>query len=1402
MPFESTVGESDLVIGQEYFGSTVVRVKQDVTDKDGKYQVKRTVRLKSGHILTETYIREKGDSEINSKEYGLPADHVFDEPKKDDSEARAKARAILAKNKKDKKDKKKKKKKSKPEPAAEMFWEKDDPPPKIKTAPKPSEPKFDIYNVPAKVFPVSELPDTMDVDAPVMGVWKHDDGTDDTNWEPMDVVIQKDLTSDLYGVPHGAVAVKKGVKPDEDGQVDPSDLKFFAPHEKPPAKYQKLGYWKPSELNQKWPPVKPKPRSFRKVKEQPILPDFDGEEATVFPASKCPRKQKKDGPLAGAWKHEDDTDDSDWAPLDVIISKDPPSSLEPDEPQGIVALKKGIVPNRDGKVAPSDLEFFPPDEDPPSNYNKVGHWRPKKSDQVWPPEKLLPVFDEERATIVPKSKMPRKQWKDDPLTGAWEHNDDTDDSKWLPIAVLITQEDPELFLEPGDPHGIIAVEEGVEANKYGKIDPTDVKFFTPGEEPPQNYTKLGHWSPENLDQVWPPVRPKLPDLDIEHATVVPESKMPRSQDEDDSVTGAWKHNDDTDDSDWIPMEVIVTQEDPATFLEPEDPHGIIAVEEGAEPNKYGKIDPSDLKFFTPDEVPPSNYNKVGHWMPEEVDQNWPPVKENLPDYDGEHATVVPASKLPRKHGRDDPLTGAWEHNDNTDDDDWEPMDVVISNEPPSFLEPNEPHGIVAAEKGAQPNSKTGKLDPSALKFFTPDEEPPSNYNKLGHWRPGKLNQDWPPVKPKLPSFNGKRATVVPKSKLPRRLGKNDPLTGAWEHDDDTDDSDWLPMDVIIVDDPPSDEEHHGIVGVEDGAKPNKYGKLDPSALKFFTPGAKLPRKFNKVGHWKPDKLNQNWPPVKPKLKLPSFDGEKATVVPKTKMPRKQGKDDPLTGPWQHNDDTDDRDWNPIDVVISKERPSFLGIDEPHGIVAVEDGVEPNKYGKLDPSDIKFFTPDEEPPSNYNKVGHWRPGKLNQDWPPVKPNYTLPDFNGKSARVVPESKLPKAQDRYGKLTGPWKHNDDTDDTDWEPIDVTITKDVPSDLYPGEPNGVVAVEEGVTPNEDGKLNPNDLKFFTPEEEPPSNYNKVGHWRPGKLNQDWPPVKPDVTLPSFNGDVCRVVPLSRLDEATFKDPPLMGVWKHSDGTDDSDWDPIDCIITKNPPANLDSTDFHGIVAVKEDTKPNKVGKLDPSDLKFFTPGEEPSPNYKKVGHWSPISKAAYPPVKASPGRSLRDVGKLKIPGFDRVPDTGVVFPRRQAPDNHDDKEEQIIAKGVWKWSKPENKPEDSNKWMPSAVQLFENGNEPHDWVDFETHGVFGVNPDVDLDSKMNIKPTDLWFYPPKEEIDEGFEPIGKWRPSKKGERAEWSWPPKPIGKVKATHQFSQFERSPRGVGKLRVPSFFKGK
>ena len=104
MVYESTIGSSDLELGQEYFGSIVTKVKQDVTTEivDGVeyYVVKRSVALRNGMKMTEEYKREKRLGEIKSRRESLSKESLPEETPRDDSDARAKARAIMADKKK------------------------------------------------------------------------------------------------------------------------------------------------------------------------------------------------------------------------------------------------------------------------------------------------------------------------------------------------------------------------------------------------------------------------------------------------------------------------------------------------------------------------------------------------------------------------------------------------------------------------------------------------------------------------------------------------------------------------------------------------------------------------------------------------------------------------------------------------------------------------------------------------------------------------------------------------------------------------------------------------------------------------------------------------------------------------------------------------------------------------------------------------------------------------------------------------------------------------------------------------------------------------------------------------------------------------------------------------------
>ena len=296
--------------------------------------------------------------------------------------------------------------------------------------------------------------------------------------------------------------------------------------------------------------------------------------------------------------------------------------------------------------------------------------------------------------------------------------------------------------------------------------------------------------------------------------------------------------------------------------------------------------------------------------------------------------------------------------------------------------------------------------------------------------------------------------------------------------------------------------------------------------------------------------------------------------------------------------------------------------------------------------------------------------------------------------------------------------------------------------------------------------------------------------------------------------IVPGSTASSA--QSTPVRGVWKHTDGTDDTNWNPMDVLVSKKSPQDLQPEESHGILAIAEGLNPKSVGRLRPDQMKFLPPGtSNPPAFFKVVGYWR--SKDDWPPVKPQPAIEsiTNDVGKLKLEEIwaEKIPTTAIVYPRNDAPDCHDDPDKEIIiAKGTWKFSEDKPEPEGADTWVPTYVQLDLDGSfhyvEDDNNIDDEDedendmyesfcekpHGVWGLNPSEDANA---ANPSDLWFYPPDEEMDDDFKPIGKWKMMK-----ESLWPPKSIGQVRDMRKFKQYKGSLNNVGKLKMPAFFSGK
>eukprot|EP00980_Cylindrotheca_fusiformis_P031246 scaffold26060_cov211-Cylindrotheca_fusiformis.AAC.2 len=263
---------------------------------------------------------------------------------------------------------------------------------------------------------------------------------------------------------------------------------------------------------------------------------------------------------------------------------------------------------------------------------------------------------------------------------------------------------------------------------------------------------------------------------------------------------------------------------------------------------------------------------------------------------------------------------------------------------------------------------------------------------------------------------------------------------------------------------------------------------------------------------------------------------------------------------------------------------------------------------------------------------------------------------------------------------------------------------------------------------------------------------------------------------------------------DDESRGVWKSQKELPD-DWRPqkVDIYPFK---INFDEGTPNGVWGVNPSVKPNKDGQYDPKDLWFYPPGEMPENDEECVpcGKWSyrEFSDKKWPPPK----KNKRVVGKLPPIWKEHIPPKAIIYPRRQAPKVHGKND---VARGIWRFPKGEEKTESAEdskeNWVPCDVQMYEDGDEPEDWDVERPCGVWGISANVDSNDH---KPTDMWFYPPNVEPEEGFIPVGKWRlPPKK------PWPPRSIGTIEhPTYEFTKVEKKQTKVGKLKLPDFLSGK
>jgi len=555
--------------------------------------------------------------------------------------------------------------------------------------------------------------------------------------------------------------------------------------------------------------------------------DWDSLPATVIPSSDEEAQMAPENasdPHIGIWK-PNKVPDEDWGPCDVVISKNEPDDLAPDEPHGIVAVPEDATPNAAGKLVPKNLLFLLPGEKPDADMREVGHWRPKKWKGEWPPPKKdfikshlptnkLPVWQTDsdwikaRAVIFPNDIAPKKN-EDDVTRGNWQT--DTPLSNEIFADLLEPQEvviQPTNAEQIGDaPNGVWGTKLDSEVDENGQFRPEDVLFYPSSKKPGDECEPRGQWylvgpAPEFLVAPKQPIRSTSPNL-------------PKK-------------------AEWS----ATTPTTPSSS------------------NNVGKLKVPDLFGREEDIVsgPASKKTKSKDPLPSVIDDNW----DNLP------AVVIPAVDKEAKKAPEDatvPHLGTWKQKDNTDDTDWGPLDVVVSKSEPDDLAPDEPHGIVAVPEDATPNA-AGKLVPKDLLFLPPGEKPDADMKEVGHWRPKKWKGEWPPPKKshlptkKLPQwqtdsdwFKG-TAVVFPSDKAPEK-NQDNVSRGIWKTDTPLPAS-LSPQELLIqpvdaeLEDP---NKRNGVWGTSVDSVPDESGQYKPKDVFFYPPTRKPGDECTPRGRW-------------------------------------------------------------------------------------------------------------------------------------------------------------------------------------------------------------------------------------------------------------------------------------------------------------------------------------------------------------------------------------------------------------------------------------------------------------------------------------------------------------------------------------------------------------------------
>eukprot|EP00980_Cylindrotheca_fusiformis_P000169 scaffold26_cov117-Cylindrotheca_fusiformis.AAC.10 len=1333
---KSNIGEADLVLGQEYFGSIVTKVQVQVDDSEKRYKIKRFVNLKNGMILVEDYWRDKSLGFMESTEYSLPPGYFGDESPKDDSALREKARALLAKRRSsaaaDKEKKKQKRKsKNKEKRRSEKSSSMEPPESRPETAPQPA--------TKPEVVPMTSESESPEREEP----------------------SETQTIDERPGSPFSL---------EGSSEVQDASERAGSPFIQEPSETQEL-----SERGES--PVMDKPSEAQETSETPSIMagDWKTLNATVVPISNLPEEAANyegDSPQLGVWKHNDPKDDKDWDPLDVVISKTEPSDLAYDEPHGIVAVEEDTKSNSVGKLPAEKLLFFSPGDKPDLAISRpVGIWRPAKSSSQFPPtngDKTHPRSPSEsespsimhgdwktlNATVVPISNLPKEAANyegDSPQLGVWKHKDDKD---WDPLDVVISKTEPS-DLAYDEPHGIVAVEEDAKPNSVGKLPAEKLLFFLPGDKPDVSISRpVGIWRPATSSSQFPPINGNKPHLrtlsKLENekkededrqlnlgklplwrqrddfapvkAIVFPQQKAPKENNQDEDAKGVWKSKKAVPD-DTAPQEVTLYPKNAA--LDESKPNGLWGIHSSSIPDAFGQVKPENVLFYPQGETPDDDdgCSLHGKWTsaskePKKVGKLRSIWKEHIP----KKATVYPRRNAPEFQENTENAIGVWKFpSAGTTDpsENWIPADVEIfevDKKPQDWLD-DSTNGVWGLDGPVDSNK--GKEAPD-LVFYPPNEKTEEGFEPLGVWRlPQK--QTWPPrrvaklVSPDMawggspqPKKRSVGKLTVPdifgevspspgsRRKLPSPAGSRPSIPSTSSNsttpgDKLSDDTQFPPTNLKVA--------HPRSNGNPTDKPISEASPMAPESRKSVDPDESSSRKVGKLPKWQRE---DDW------------ISDKAMVYPPGKAPRDIMLDHLSRGTWRSSDQLPD-DWVPLEVTIVPEHSDVLDEENPNGIWGINSLSETDESGRWRPEDVLFYPPGEVPGEDCSRRGRWSVG--GGKWPPkgldlpVKPNRTDSssdlDENSNSRRNV--GKLPKLQQEDG---------------------------IP--VKPHRADSSSGIDES---NSSGR-----------------NVGKLPKWQ----RED-----------GWISDKAMVYPPGKAPRDIMLDHLSRGTWRSSDQLPD-DWVPLEVTIFPEHSDALDEENPNGIWGINSLSETDESGRWRPEDVLFYPPGEVPGEDCSRRGRWS-VGGGKWPPrgldLPVKPSRfesssvsefdeepandsspSGRRVGKLPNwqSGDDWVPERAMVSLRRNAPEENTLGD---VPRGVWK-----SKNALPDDWVPQELVMHPRQAD----VETETpNGLWGTNAASEVDENGLWRPEDILFYPPNESPEDDCEVRGRWT---LGEKAKW--------------------------------------